>query len=209
MLARCICRAHGSYLKPAISLLGGLWLVIVGQGCSVRFAANGTLPDSAKTVFVERFTNGTRVPGVNDQFTLVLKQEISSRARLVVVDDEADADLILSGTVLYYGTYAKTSNSVSEPLDYADTLSVAATLVDRTSGKVLWKTRGTTSSTTVPVVSQAIIPTTPQFLQQNLRGKDLLNMPDIQVAATQQSTAKGNLMSAEASELYLDMAWGL
>jgi hypothetical protein len=138
----------------------------------------------------------------------VLKQEISSRARLVVVDDQADADLILSGTVLYYGTYAKTSNSVSEPLDYADTLSVAATLVDRTSGKVLWKTRGTTSSTTVPVVSQAIIPTTPQFLQQNLRGKDLLNMPDIQVAATQQSTAKGNLMSAEASELYFGYGLG-
>jgi hypothetical protein len=53
-VSRCICRAHWSYLKPAISLLGGLWLVIVGQGCSVRFAANGTLPDSAKTVFVER-----------------------------------------------------------------------------------------------------------------------------------------------------------
>jgi hypothetical protein len=186
-----------------------LLLAVTLQGCSLRFAANGTLPDSAKTVCVDRFTNNTRVPGVNDQFMLSLKQEISSRDRLVVVDDQTDADLILSGSVLYYGTSTKTSNSVAEPLDYADTLTVAASLVDRKTGKVIWSTNGISSKAMVPVVSQAIIPTTPQFLRQNLRGEDLANMPDIQVAASQQATTKTQLMSQEASELYTDMAWGL
>jgi hypothetical protein len=202
-------RVHLYYRKNAKYLLGALLLTVAAQGCTIRFAANGALPDSAKTVCIDRFTNNTRVPGVNDQFTLSLKQVISSHDRLVVVDEHTDADLILGGTVIYYGTGAKTSNSVSEPLDYVDTLTVAANLVDRKTGKVIWSTKGISSNSSVPVVSQAIIPTTPQFLRQNLRGEDLANMSDIQVAASQQSTTKGQLMSQEASELYTDMAWGL
>jgi hypothetical protein len=195
--------------RDRIALLGVPLALGMLLGCSIRFAANGTLPASAKTVCVDRFENHTRVPGVNDQFTLMLKEQISQRDRLVVVDDKNDADLILSGAVNYYGTYGKTSNSVAEPLDYADTLSVSAQLVDRKSGKMLWSTRGISSSVTVPVVTQAIIPTTPEFLHQNLRGQDLLNMPDIQVAATQQATGLNQLMAQEASELYTEMAWGI
>jgi hypothetical protein len=167
------------------------------------------LPDSAKTVYIEPFKNNTRVPGVNDQFTLYLKQEVSSRARLVVVDNSADADLILRGTVLYYGTQVRTTNSISEPLDYGDTFTVSAELVEKKTSKALWSTRAISSSLTVPVVSQAIVPTTPQFLRQNLRGGDLVNMPDIQVAATQQDTGSKQLMTQAASDLYTDMAWGL
>jgi Lipopolysaccharide-assembly len=196
---------HDSRIAVASVLL----TICAISGCSIRFAANGTLPSSAKTVCVDRFENHTRVPGVNDQFTLALKEQISQRDRLVVVDDKDDADLILRGAVIYYGTYGKTSNSVAEPLDYADTLSVSAELVDRKSGKMLWSTRGISSSVMVPVVTQAIIPTTPEFLHQNLRGQDLLNMPDIQVAATQQATGQNQLMTQEASELYTDMAWGI
>jgi hypothetical protein len=58
-------------------------------------------------------------------------------------------------------------------------------------------------------VAQAIVPTTPQFLKQNLRGPDILNMTDMQVAATQEASAKDQMMRSLASELYADMAWGL
>jgi hypothetical protein len=197
------------HLLKWIAPLGALVTIHTMSGCTIRFAANGTLPSSAKTVCVSRFDNNTRVPGVNDEFTESLKQQISQRDRLVVVDGKEDADLLLSGTVIYYGTYGKTSNSVSEPLDYADTLSVAAQLMDRKSGKIIWKTNGISTSVTVPVVSQAIIPATPEFLHQNLRGEDLVNMPDIQVAASQQAAGQNQLMTQEASELYTDMAWGL
>jgi hypothetical protein len=59
------------------------------------------------------------------------------------------------------------------------------------------------------VVAQAIVPTTPQFLKQNLRGPQLLQMSDMQVAATQEAVAKGNMMQQIASDLYADMSWGL
>ena len=59
------------------------------------------------------------------------------------------------------------------------------------------------------MVAQAIVPTTPQFLKQNLHGPQLLQMSDMQVAATQEAVAKGNMMQQIASELYADMSWGL
>jgi hypothetical protein len=59
------------------------------------------------------------------------------------------------------------------------------------------------------VVAQAIVPTTPQFLKQNLRGPDILKMTDMQVAATQETVAKGQMMQQIASEVYADMSWGL
>jgi hypothetical protein len=193
----------------ALSLLLALFAAASIQSCSFRFAANGTLPDSAKTIYIDNFANATRVPGVNDKYMIALKQEISSHHRLVIIDDRTGADLVLSGRVLYFGMSARTSNSVAEPLDYADTMSVEAKLVSNDSGKILWSSNSISSSTTAPIVSQAIIATTPQFLRQNLRGGDLVNMPDLQVAATQQATARQQLMSQAASELYTDMVWGL
>ena len=191
------------------SLLLALFATISIQSCSFRFAANGTLPDSAKTIYIDKFANATRVPGVNDKYMIALKQEISSHHRLIIIDDRSGADLVLSGRVLYFGMSSRTSNSVAEPLDYADTMSVEAKLVSNDSGKILWSSNSISSSTTAPIVSQAIIATTPQFLRQNLRGGDLVNMPDLQVAATQQATARQQLMTQAASELYTDMVWGL
>jgi hypothetical protein len=191
------------------SLVLALCAAISAQSCTFRFAANGTLPDSAKTIYVDDFSNATRVPGVNDKYMIALKQEIASHHRLVVVDDRSGADLVLSGRVIYYGTAVRTSNSVAEPLDYSDTVSVEAKLVSNDSGKILWSSNSISSSVTAPVVSQAIIATTPQFLRQNLRGGDLVNMPDLQVAATQQASAGQQLMTQAATELYTDMMWGL
>jgi hypothetical protein len=75
------------------------------DGCALHFADNGSaLPSSAKTVYVARFENMTYVSGINDEFMRYMKDAISSRGRLVVVDDPAQADLLLTGKVLYAGT---------------------------------------------------------------------------------------------------------
>jgi len=180
------------------------------DGCALHFADNGTaLPSSAKTIYVETFENLTYVSGVNDQFMRYMKDTISSRGRLVVVDDPAQADLLLSGKVIYNMTQPASLSGVSEPLSYGNTMMVAATLTDRRTKAVLWSTRGISASSQASVVAQAIVPTTPQFLKQNLRGPDILNMTDMQVAATQQTVPRGNMMQQMASELYVDMSWGL
>jgi hypothetical protein len=86
---------------------------------------------------------------------------------------------------------------------------VAATLTDRRTNAVIWSTRSISGSSQASVVAQAIVHTTPQFLKQNLRGPDILKMTDMQVAATQETVAKGQMMQQIASEVYADMSWGL
>jgi hypothetical protein len=191
------------------------WLMFLAagiaiDGCALHFADNGSaLPSSAKTVYVARFENMTYVSGINDEFMRYMKDAISSRGRLVVVDDPAQADLLLTGKVLYAATGPGSLNGVSEPLSYGNTILVAATLTDRRTNTQIWRTNGISATSQASVVAQAIVPTTPQFLKQNLRGPQLLQMSDMQVAATQEAVAKGNMMQQIASELYADMSWGL
>ena len=89
------------------------WLMFLAagiaiDGCALHFADNGSaLPSSAKTVYVARFENMTYVSGINDEFMRYMKDAISSRGRLVVVDDPAQADLLLDreSSLCSYGTW--------------------------------------------------------------------------------------------------------
>jgi hypothetical protein len=205
------CRAAAvSWLLFIISLMYFALASAAIDGCALHFADNGSaLPSSAKTIYVAPFENLTYVSGVNDQFMRYMKDAISSRGRLAVVDNPVEADLLLSGKIIYTAAQPASLSGVSEPLSYGNTIMVAATLTDRRTNAVLWRTRGISASSQAFVVAQAIVPTTPQFLKQNLRGPDILNMSDMQVAATQETVAKGQMMQQIASELYADMSWGL
>jgi hypothetical protein len=206
-------RAQVSICTARRLMCMSMWLLgatVLAACASQHFADNGNaFPSTAKTIYVELFYNQTRVPGINDEFMPYLKDAIASRGRLEVVDDPNDADLVLSGKILFSTEAPVGLNGVYEPLSYGYMLMVAATLKDRRTNKVIWSTTGISESSQAPVVAQAVIPTMPQFLKQNLRGQDLLNMTDMQVAATQQAVTKTQLMQQLASELYADMAWGL
>lgn len=177
---------------------------------SQHFADNGgALPSADKTIYVELFSNLTRVPGVNDEFMPYLKDAIASRGRLTVVDSPAEADLLLSGRILFTAQSPAALSGVYEPLSYGNSLMVSAQLKDRRTGKVIWSAGRISASTQAAAVAQAVVPTAPLFLKQNLRGQDLLQMSDMQVGATQQVVARSQMMQQLASEVYDDMAWGL
>lgn len=196
-----------SVLVASLSVLGA---VVIAACASQHFADNGgSLPSSAKTIYVGLFANLTHVPGANDEFMPYLKDAIASRGRLTVVDDPADADLLLSGTILFTVESPAALSGVYEPLSYGNSIVVSAKLKDRRTGKVIWSSAGISGSTQAPAVAQAVVPTAPQFLKQNLRGQDLLRMTDMQVGATQEAVARTQMMQQVASELYADMAWGL
>lgn len=57
-------------------------------------------------------------------------------------------------------------------------------------------------------VSQGVVATSPQFLQQNLRGQDLAKLTDAQVERTQYSVAQDQMMADLAHNLYAAMSEG-
>lgn len=185
-------------------LAGAIFLA----GCGYHFGAAGTnLPAQSHTIYVERFQNQTRLTGINNEFDRYLKDEIANRHRLELVDSPNDADLVLSGSVVGGNTVPYTFNSVLEPTLYGANLSVNARLVDRRSNRVIWQ-GGVGDSERLPVVAQAVVSTTPQFLQQNLRSGDIANMTDIQVAQSQTNAGLNQSMANLAQQVYDAMASG-
>lgn len=178
-------------------------------GCGYHFGASGTnLPVSARTIYVQPFANHTRITSINDQFLRYVKDEIASHKRLELVDSANDADLVLSGSITNSFEIPAAFNSVMEPTMYGETIAISASLRDTHTNKVIWAAERMGDTERYPVVSQSVVTTTPTFLQRNLRAPDISQMTDIQVAATQERSARDQMMTSLARHMYDAMATG-
>jgi hypothetical protein len=178
-------------------------------GCGYHFAAEGSgLPPQAKTIYVEKFTNHSRYTGLDDQFDRYLKDQIAQHKRLQLVDDPGQADLVLSGEFSYIRALAAATNAVSEPIQYTRTLIANAQLTDRHTKKVVWRSTGLSATDTYATVSSAVVTTSPQFLQGNLRSRDIANLPDMQLAQTQSDFSQGQNLQNLAQSVYVSMSEG-
>ena len=200
-------------MATRLSMMAGLLAAIAmtaGAGCGYHFSAADTsaLPSNATTIYVAHFDNRTRINGINEQLLLDIKQEISDHKRLVLVDNPAAADLTLSGDITQDNMLPTTFNSVAEPTQYTETLAVDAVLRDNKSNKVIWQTSRMTDTAQYSTVAQAVIPTSPSFLQGTLRGKDIQPMTDIQVAQTQQYRTQDQMLRRVARSVYSSMVQG-
>ena len=184
-------------------------MIAMLSGCGYHFAGSGdALPSAAQTIYVERFSNRTRLTGLNDEFMRYVKDEIALHKRLKVVDSPSDADLQLSGEIMYSSSAPVNFNSVLEPTIYNQSMQVTATLKDTKTNKAIWSTRNVGNTQHTPVVAQTVITTTPTYLQQNLRTGDIQQMTDIQVAQSMTVASKDTMMQTVAKNLYSEMAEG-
>ena len=185
--------------------LGALLML---AGCGYHFASEGSgLPQDAKTIYVSRFSNTSRFTGINDQFMRYVKDQVAEHKRLQLVDDPSQADLVLSGQILRVDTAPVGFNGVSETSIYQQYMVVRAQLQDRHTDKVLWA-NVLSSIDQFPTVSSTVITTSPEFLQQNLRSQDIANMPDLQVAQTQQAASSTQMMTRMSQNIYSAMSEG-
>jgi hypothetical protein len=184
-------------------------LVMMLPGCGYHFAAEGSgLPPKAQTIYVEKFSNRTRLTGINDQLMRYIKDEIANHKRLELVDSAGQADLVLTGEVTYIEALPAAANAVGEPILYSETLSATATLTDAHTHQVIWRTNGITGQDQYAVVPGAVVTTSPMFLQQNLRSQDIARLTDMQVAETQQNFSTEQMLDQLAQNLYTSMSEG-
>jgi len=189
--------------------LGCIALVVAIAGCGYHFGAEGSgLPPQAKTIYVERFANRSRYTAMEDQFDRYMKDEIAQHKRLELVDDRSQADLVLSGELVYITQLAAATNSVGEPIEYTQTLSANAQLTDQHTKQVIWRSTGLFATDTYAMVSTAVVTTSPEFLQQNLRSQDIANLPDVQLAKTQSDFSQHQNLQGLAQSVYVSMSEG-
>jgi hypothetical protein len=179
------------------------------SGCGYHFAASGdALPSGAQTIYVARFGNTTRITGLNDELMRYIKDEIALHKRLTIVDSPDGADLQLSGDVRLFNTAPSNFNNAFEPTAYRQSITVSAQLRDLRTKKEIWSARNVGGSVRDPVVGTTVVTTTPEFLQQNLRGGDIAELTDLQVAQTQTAAGRDQMMQTFAHSLYVEMAEG-
>lgn len=179
------------------------------SGCGYHFAASGDmLPQSAKTIYVDRFGNLTRMTGINDELMRYIKDEIALHHRLKVVDNREEADLELSGVIRLSIQAPINFNTAFEPTIYRNSIIASATLRDVRTKKTIWSTTHVGGGQHTPVVATNVVTTTPTFLQENLRSGDIAQMTDLQVAQSETATARDLMMQKFAHNLYVEMAEG-
>ena len=209
-LRRTLGHLRARVVRPAaISRIALVALALAVSGCGYHFAAEGSgLPAKDKTIYVARFGNRTRQTGINDEFMRYLDDEIANHKRLQLVDSAAGADLVLTGNIIYASSEPTAFNSASEPTIYTQAISADASLIDGHDHKVIWSTRGISSAQQSPVVGEAVITTSPRFVQQNLRSRDIASMTDLQVAQTQAASSRQESMQTLAQFIYSSMSSG-
>jgi len=200
--------SEGSTKSTRVWFVAMLGVLLLASGCGYHFASAGSgLPQDAKTIYVARFSNTSRFTGYNDQFMRYMKDQIAEHKRLQLVDEPAQADLVLTGQILRVETTPAGFNGVSEASIYQQYMVVRAQLEDRHTDKVLWA-NVLSSIDQFPTVSSTVVTTSPEFLQQNLRSQDIANLPDIQVAQTQQAASSTQMMTKMAQNIYSAMSEG-
>ncbi|HLX38672.1 MAG TPA: hypothetical protein VKR29_12760, partial [Candidatus Binataceae bacterium] len=99
-------------------------------------------------------------------------------------------------------------NSILEPTQYAETLTVRAWLRDKHANKIIWSTNYMSDTENYGNVSQNVVNTTPTFLQQNLRSADIARLSDVQTSETQERASRTQMMTNLAAHMYDSMATG-
>lgn len=112
------------------------------SGCGIYSFTGSTLPGHLKTVELPVFANSTLEPGVADEITSVLNQEIlKSQLRPA----NSDGDATISGTVVRYSHDPHTFGSDREDQvnveQYIVKISAQVEFLDNTNGKVIYEGR--------------------------------------------------------------------
>ncbi len=122
-------------------------LVLLSSGCAYNLAGRGGgaasfIPPDVETIYVPMLKNETEQPEIELRLTEALIDELVQRGSFRAVADEADADVVLAGTIRSYrwNEISFTARGQYERLEITMTVSIE---LSRTSPEeVLWSQNG-------------------------------------------------------------------
>jgi hypothetical protein len=125
-----------------IAILAACAALLAGCGYHVGGRAD-MMPKTVKTIAVQPFGNVTTRYKLAQQLPADITREFISRTRYRIVTDPAQADAVLTGKVVNFGSYP----SIFDPASGRGTgvqavVSLQLTLTERATGKVLFNRPG-------------------------------------------------------------------
>ncbi len=101
----------------------------------------GIVPESAKTIAIPGFINGTNEPYVDVEVTRAVTEEFLTDGRLKVVSLEA-ADVVLRGRVVSFDLTPQSYTVESYVQQYMVSMRVKVRLEESKTQKILWQEKG-------------------------------------------------------------------
>jgi outer membrane lipopolysaccharide assembly protein LptE/RlpB len=117
-------------------------LLLLIPACGYHFTpVGGIVPESAKTIAIPVFINGTYEPLIDTEVTSAVVNEFLTDGRLRVVGPEA-ADIVLKGTVTKFEITPTSYTADTYVQSYNVSIGVNITVEDAKTNKVLLKDSG-------------------------------------------------------------------
>ena len=185
-----------------------LLAVLVLAACGYHLAGTGTtVPEGARTIRIERFTNRTRETGHDVHLHGAVEDEFRRQGTLRVVT-EGDADLVLSGTIRRFTSVPVAFSATDEAVQYQGIMQVSLRLTERESGHLLFENKLLQESQDFGAVSGVVISSSPHFQRGTINARDLPDLPNVQIGEARRREAQNDLIELLARDIYLQTMEG-
>lgn len=118
-----------------------LWgcLLITGCGYHVPGQGDDWVGKGERRLYIELFANRTTEPYLENFVTSEVVQKFSGSRLVDLTEERADAQLVLSGTVIDFFSSAEAYNATDSISEYRAGMTIKARLVRQATGEVLWQ----------------------------------------------------------------------
>ncbi len=185
-----------------------LLAVLLLAACGYHLAGTGTtVPEGARTIRIERFTNHTREAGLDVHLHRAVEDEFRRQGTLRVVT-EGDADVVLSGSIRRFTSLPVAFSATDEAVQYQGIMQVSLRLTERESGHVLFENKLLQESQDFGAVSGVVISSSPHFQRGTINARDLPDLTNVQIGEARRREAQGDLIELLARDIYLQTMEG-
>ncbi len=127
-------------------ILLAIGLCFAFLGCGYQMAGRGAsqLPPHLKTIAIPLFENHSTEPAIQRPFTEALRRAFITDGRLQLVNDQAEADLVLTGALTQYSIRAVSFNDVDVAIEYFVSIAANVKVVERVENQTYLKQSLTT-----------------------------------------------------------------
>jgi len=185
-----------------------LLAVLALAACGYHLSGTGTtVPESARTIRIERFTNRTREAGLDVHLHRAVEDEFRRQGTLRIVTED-DADLVLSGDIRRFTSVPVAFSATDEAVQYQGIMQVSLRLTERESGHVLFENKLLQESQDFGAVSGVVITSSPHFQRGTIDARDLPDLTNVQIGEARRREAQRNLIELLARDIYLQTMEG-
>jgi outer membrane lipopolysaccharide assembly protein LptE/RlpB len=120
-----------------------LALALLNLHCGYRLSGRGnTLPPKARTIAIPDFKNQTSRPQAEQFITFAVREEFIRRSKLKLVESQADADLVLEGTITAFKAEPISYSAAGAANMYEVRLTMEVRLIDMTNSEMFYHGKG-------------------------------------------------------------------